>query len=104
MTTMTTMPPSAVRSCIEGEGEPPHELLLAAVACAAPGLVRGIPVQRLREDDALEELDLHNSGIGVISAGLLGLMLPVTTSVRSLRRVPGKAGREIPACFPAPAL
>ena len=100
---------AALRSCIQGEGEPPHELLLAAVACAASGSVRGIPVQWLREDvreddeDTLEELHLQNSGIGVISAGLLGLMLPATTSVRSLRRVPGKAGRESSACaFPPP--
>ena len=76
---------AALRSCIEGEGEPPHELLLAAVACAASRSVRGIPVQQLREDDAIGSLNLSNSGLGVISAGLLALMLPVTTSVRFLR-------------------
>ena len=48
---------AALRSCIEGEGEPPNELLLAAVACAAPGTVRGVPVQELREDDAIGGLD-----------------------------------------------
>ena len=58
----------ALSSCIEGEGEPPHELLLAAVACAASGTVRGVPVQRLREDDAIGILDLDASGIGDISA------------------------------------
>ena len=47
---------AALRSCIQCEGEPPHELLLAAVACAASGTVRGVPVQRLREDDAIGEL------------------------------------------------
>ena len=76
---------AALRSCIEGEGEPPHELLLAAVACAASGSVRGIPVQRLREDDAIGSLDLDDSGLGIISAALLVLMLPAATSVRSLR-------------------
>jgi len=73
---------AALRRCIEGKGEPPPELLLAAVACAASGTVRGVPVQRLREDDAIGSLDVY--GIGVIGAGLLGLMLPAATSVRSL--------------------
>ena len=76
---------AALRRCIEGEGEPPRELLLAAVACAAPGTVRGVPVQRLREEDAIESLILENQGIGVISAALLGLMLPTATSLCSLR-------------------
>ena len=67
------------------EGEPPHELLLAAVACATPGTVLGVPVQRLREDDAIGSLILENQGIGVISAALLGLMLPTATSLCSLR-------------------
>ena len=88
---------ATLRSCIEGEGEPPHELLLAAVACAASGSVRGIPVQRLREDDAIGSLNLRNSGLGVISAGLLALMLPVTTSVRSLWCVRGT--KPFSACF-----
>ena len=73
-----------LRSCIQGEGDPPDELLLAAVACAADGTVlRGVPVQQLREDDAIEELDLTHSGFGVTAARLLGLMLPAT-SLRSL--------------------
>ena len=80
---------AALRRCIEGEGEPPPELLLAAVACAASGKVLGVPVQRLREDDAIGSLSLDGSGIGVIGAGLLGLMLPAATSVRSLRCVHG---------------
>jgi len=78
---------ATLRSCIQGEGEPPHELLLAAVACAVSGTVRRIPVQRLREDDAIESLVLDTSGIGSIAAGLLGLMLPAATSVCSLRCV-----------------
>ena len=77
---------AALRSCIhEGEGEPPHALLLAAVACAAPGTVLGVPVQRLREVDAIGSLNLNFSGLGVISAELLGLMLPAATSVHTLR-------------------
>ena len=32
----------ALRSCIEGEGDPPREMLLAAVACAASGTVCGV--------------------------------------------------------------
>ena len=75
----------ALRSCIEGEGDPPHELLLAAVACAASGRVRGVLVQRLREDGAIGSLDLDSSRLGVIGAELLGLMLPAATSMRSLR-------------------
>ena len=95
---------AALRGCIKGEGEPPHELLLTAVACAASGTVRGVPVQRLREDDAIGSLDLQNSGIGVISAELLGLMLPDATSVHFLRCAAGTtplAQRAQPA-FPPP--
>ena len=89
-----------LRSCIQGEGEPPRELLLAAVACAARGTVRGVPVQQLREDDAIGSLNLDNSGLGVISAKLLGLMLPAATSVHTLRCVAGTtpvAQRDQPA-------
>ena len=75
---------AVLRRCIEGEGEPPRELLLAAVACAASTL-HGVPVQVLREDDAIGSLDLDYSGIGDFGAGLLGLMLSVATSVHSLR-------------------
>jgi len=81
---------AALRGCIhEGEGEPPQELLLAAVACAARGTVRGVPVQQLREDDAISSLNLNRMGmrqpLGVIGAELLGLMLPAATSLRELR-------------------
>ena len=94
---------AALRSCIQGEGEPPHELLLAAVACAASGTVRGVPVQRLREDDAIVSLDLDDTSIGVISAGLLGLMLPAAASVRSLRCPSDNALRQrSQPAFPPP--
>ena len=73
-----------LRSCIQGEGQPPDELLLAAVACAASGSVHGVPVERLREDDAIDELKLRGSGIGDTGATLLAFMLPAATSVRSL--------------------
>ena len=74
-----------LRSCIQGKGEPPDELLLAAVACAASGKVRGVPVQRLREDDAIDELDLNDADIGDTGVTLLGLMLPAAMSLRSLK-------------------
>ena len=73
-----------LRSCIQGEGQPPHELLLAAVACAASGRVHEVHVERLREDDAIDELHLSASGIGVTGATLLAFMLPAAMSVRSL--------------------
>ena len=95
-----------LRSCIQGEGEPPHELLLAAVACAARGTVRGVPVQQLQEDDAIGSLNLDNASLGVISAALLGLMLPAATSVHTLRCDAGNtplAQRAQPA-FPPPHL
>ena len=77
---------AALRGCIhEGEGEPPHELLLAAVACAARGTVLRVPVQQLREDDAIGSLNLDRKGLRVIGAELLGLMLPAATSLRELR-------------------
>jgi hypothetical protein len=73
-----------LRSCIQGEGQPPHELLLAAVTCAASGRVHGVPVERLREDDAIDELNLDESGIDVTGTTLLALMLRAATSVHSL--------------------
>ena len=81
---------AALRRCIHGgEGEPPHELLLAAVACAASGSVHGVPVQQLREDDAIGSLDLAGDvtrkDLGVVGAELLSLMLPAATSLRELR-------------------
>ena len=77
---------AALRGCIhEGEGEPPHQLRLLAVACAARGTVLGVPVQQLREDNAIGSLNLDNKHFGVIGAELLGLMLPAATSLRELR-------------------
>ena len=76
---------TALRSCIGGEGDPPRELLFAAVACAACGTVCGVPVQELREDNAIDSWNLNQFGLGVIGAVLLGLMLPALRSVRSLR-------------------
>ena len=63
-----------LRALTQGEGEPPLELLLAAVACAAPGKVLGVPVQQMREGN-LAELSLDACGTGGIR--LLGLLLPV---------------------------
>ena len=77
---------AALRRCIhEGEGEPPCELLLAAVACAARGEVLGVPVQQLREDNAIASLNLNSKGLGVIGAELLRLMLPAAAALRELR-------------------
>ena len=81
---------AALRGCIhEGEGEPPHQLRLLAVACAARGTVLGVPVQQLREDNAIGSLNLNNKHFGVIGAELLSLMLPAATSLRELRRAAG---------------
>ena len=80
----------ALWSCIEGEGDPPRELLLAAVACAASGTVHGFPMEEMREDKCCQLK--HNGPIisgtclGVIGAELLAFMLPVATSLRSLRQ------------------
>ena len=92
---------ATLRSCIQGEGEPPHELLLAAVACAARGTVRGVPVQRLREDDLVdgEKGRLYLSGLGIISIELLSLMLPTAASVRHLGCVTGTT--PVPLAQPA---
>ena len=74
----------ALRSCIQGEGDPPRELQLAAVACSASWMVHGVPVPELRQDDAISSLNL-NRNLGVNGAELLGLMLPAVASLRSLR-------------------
>ena len=68
--------------CIQGKGEPPAEFRFAAVACAASGTVRGIPVQKLR-DNEIDRLDLTGKSI-CTTAALLAFMLPAATSVRSL--------------------
>ena len=73
-----------LRSCIQGDGQPPNKLLLAAVACAASGTVHGIPVQRLRVDDEIDHLDLESRVICTTGATLLAFMLPAATSVLHL--------------------
>jgi len=74
---------TALLSCIEGEGEPPLELLLAAVACAGSGEICGIPVQMMR-DDSVSELDLRESNIGVEGGMLLAYLVPVMGGLTSL--------------------
>jgi hypothetical protein len=74
---------TALLSCIEGEGEPPLELLLAAVACAGSGEIRGIPVQMMR-DDSVSELDLQERNIGVEGGMLLAYLVPVMGGLTSI--------------------
>ena len=91
-----------LRRCIQGEGDPPCELLFAAVACAACGTVRDVPVQELREDDAIDYLEIDECRpvglFGPVGAALLGLMLPAVRSVRSLR-CPSDHAIEATACY-----
>ena len=51
--------------------------------------MHSVPVQQLREDDAIGSLNLDVRGqmmnLGVIGAELLSLMLPAATSLRELR-------------------
>ena len=68
--------------CIEGEGEPPLELLLAAVACAGSGAVRGIPVEEMR-NDSVAELDMHSMQIGTEGSMLIAYLVPVMASLTS---------------------
>ena len=82
---------AALLSCIEGEGEPPLQLLLAAVACAGSGKVRGIPVQMMR-NDSVSELNLAQPGfggmlrrgIGVEGGMLLAHLVPVMGGLTAL--------------------
>ena len=74
---------TALLSCIEGEGEPPLKLLLAAVACAGSGEIRGIPVQMMR-GDSFSELDLREKNIGVEGGMLLAYLVPAMGSLTSL--------------------
>ena len=57
---------------------------LSTQACAACGDVLGVPVQRLREDDAIGTLDLTGHSIGVLGARLLAFLLPAASSVCNL--------------------
>jgi hypothetical protein len=75
----------ALRACITPEeGEVPRELLLATIALAASGNVAGVPVQELREG-SVNELDLDDRGLGLACAQLLGMLLPVSASLTSVR-------------------
>jgi hypothetical protein len=76
---------AVLRSCITGEREPPLELLLMAVACAGSGRVGGIPVQQLRDNNAIGDLDLSGVHLNPDGAWLLALLLPRATSVRKLK-------------------
>ena len=84
-----------VQTC-KSERHPPDKLLLAAVACAAPGTVCGVPVQQLRDDEAIGSLNLYSWNLGAIGVELLSLMLPVATSLRELRW----AARTTPLAHP----
>ena len=86
---------AALLSCIEGEGEPPLELLLAAVACAGSGEIRGIPVQMMRNGHVskldlarrgieLIELDPARRGIGVEGGMLLAHLVSVKGGLTSI--------------------
>jgi hypothetical protein len=86
---------AALLSCIEGEGEPPLQLLLAAVACAGSGEIRGIPVQMMRNGHVskldlarrgieLSELDPARRGIGVEGGMLLAHLVSVKGGLTSI--------------------
>ena len=84
---------TALLSCIEGEGEPPLKLLLAAVACAGSGEIRGIPVQMMRED-SFSELDLSAKNIGVEGGMLLAYLVPAMGSLTTVSLSGNKLGEE----------
>ena len=67
------------------EDRPLLELHLMAIACAASGEIRGVPVQRLREDDTIGELNLQGTSQGPMGAKLLSLLLPRAASVVQLK-------------------
>ena len=68
----------ALNSCISGEGEPPLELTIAAVACAGSGIVCGFPVQQLREGGVTV---LNLSGLQVAAAMLVAYFFPAMSVV-----------------------
>ena len=72
----------ALSNCISGEGEPPLELTIAAVACAGSGVVCGIPVQQMRED-RVTELNLSNRGLHVAAAMLVAYLIPATSVLKN---------------------
>tara|TARA_B100000787_G_scaffold118094_1_gene88320 strand:- start:1179 stop:2219 length:1041 start_codon:yes stop_codon:yes gene_type:complete len=76
----------ALRNCIEGEGDPPPDLLLTAVGCATRGVVLGVPVSMLRDGDDVDidvSTILCTSDVGVQLAAMM-LRLPQAKSVRVL--------------------
>ena len=76
----------ALRKCVEGEGDPPPDLLLTAVGCATRGVVFGVPVSMLRGGDDVDidvSTILCTSDVGVQLAGMM-LRLPQAKSVRVL--------------------
>ena len=76
---------TALLSCIEGEGEPPLELLLAAVACAGSGEIRGLFNVQMMRDDSVSELDLQERNIGAEGGMLLAHLVPVMGSLTEVR-------------------
>ena len=77
---------TALRGCITpSDGEPPLELLIAAVACAGQGTVWGIPVQQLRGNSAIGHLNLARRDVGSLGVQLLSCLLPCATTVASLK-------------------
>ena len=85
-----TRPPSllhgtardALNSCISGEGEPPLELTIAAVACAGSRVICGIPVQLMRED-GVTKLNMSNRGLHVAAAMLIAYLIPATSVLKN---------------------
>jgi hypothetical protein len=77
----------ALCSCVTGEGEPPLDLLVGAIACAGSGRIRGISVQRLRAD-AFTNIewwfDLAENCIGPKGAILIASFIPVMGGMTSI--------------------
>jgi len=84
---------AALLSCIEGNGELPLKLLLAAVACAGSGEVHGIPVQMMR-DDSVSELVLHGQNIGVPGGMLIAYLVPVMGGLTKISLAFNELGEE----------
>ena len=74
---------SAIRMCITGEGEPPLELVLAAIACAGSGLVCGIPVEAMRTG-SMTTLDLRESRLGIEGAMLVATLVPAMAELTKM--------------------
>ena len=77
----------ALCSCVTGEGEPPLDLLVGAIACAGSGEIRGIRVQQLRAD-ALTNIEwwlaLAENGIGPEGAILIASFIPIMGGLTAL--------------------